>query len=96
MARGQLSVRFRQVTDEFVAKDDARLGTAMLPSRDMEVAAADSRVGDINWHPAGPGVRNRYRPYGDTRAAFPDQRILLSHICVPSLLALSAKVRFST
>jgi hypothetical protein len=94
MTRWQISVRFGQAANELVAEDDAGLSADMLASGDMEVAAADSRVRDVNRYPSRPGFRDWYRPDGDDSAAFPDQRVLLGHLLRPIGRWPIAKVRF--
>src|SRR5215211_431412 len=83
MTGGQLFIRFGQATDEFVAEDDARLGTAMLASGNMEVAAAHSRVGDVDRYPAVARFGDRHGPDSDAGAALPHQSVLFNHRLCP-------------
>jgi hypothetical protein len=85
MTTRQVSVRFGEVADEFMSKDDAGLGTAVLTGGDMQIAAADSRVGDVDSYPARAGFRHWNWPDGHDVTAFPHQRVLLSHRRLRSL-----------
>src|SRR5215213_1059371 len=92
MTGGQLFIRFGQATDEFVAEDDARLGTAMLASGNMEVAAAHSRVGDVDRYPAVARFGDRHGPDSDAGAALPHESVLFNHrLCPHRSLASDSK-----
>jgi hypothetical protein len=79
MTHRQIPVRLGQAADEFMPEDDSGLSTVVFAVCDVQVAAANPGVRDVDAYPAGAGLGHGDRPDGDDSAAFPDQRVLLSH-----------------